>query len=112
VLEEDVLAAFSRVTDQPFESVYTRRFTARDQVKAIFGTAWLGRREAVPALARHLDDPSLTAASNAAGALERLTGAKFAAEGEVVLLSNESLQRAKDWWRTHSAEFVPAEKGK
>ena len=108
VLEEDMLAAFSRVSNEPFGSVWTRKFTARDQVKAIFALAWIGRPETIPQLAHHLKNPSLTAASNACAALAQLAGQKFAGEGEAVYMSGETLARAKDWWEQHRVEYEPA----
>ncbi len=112
VLEEDMVAAFSRVTDAPFESVWTRKVTARDQVKAIHGLAGLKRPETAPVLARHLSSMSLTAASNAVWALQAVTGERFARPDESGLASPDLLTRARAWWDANRGRWETPEGGR
>ncbi len=106
LLEHAPEGAFHRTGEEPFTSVWTRKPTARDQVKAIFGLAWIGRPEALPVLAKHLEGPSLTASVQALEAFEKISGRSFRAEASEAS-PTAAARRAADWWRAQPQSDEP-----
>jgi len=79
--------------------------TARMQVRALNGVAFLGLKEAIPYVVMHCRSPSRTQASTAAIVLQQLTGEAFDAQ----FLKAPDLWKI-DWWqKSHaSASFALA----
>jgi len=100
ILEVEPRRAFLFVDPAPEGEV-----SARMQVRAIFALSFLGPREAVPYLVLHANGPSLTAASNAWGALVQIAGIEGAEAG---FLQEPDRELLEVWWADHRHEYAAA----
>lgn len=105
ILDYDMNAAFTQSDEGSSTDVVRRKISARDQVKALYAAAWIGRKELLGSVARHLESPSLTARSRALETLELLTGKKLARE-KAFLYGDEDIGEAQKWWQAHRESYL------